>query len=76
MKKVLFKDLEVTNDNGTVIIHGTIDNGKTSFTEQEIKEMVASILQIITNVGDSNGKPISKNVHINGNNIKGQQQTI
>lgn len=52
MKKVIFKDFEIIYNNGVATVKGTIENSITPFNQQEIQEMVASILQNITGVGD------------------------
>jgi len=76
MKKVTFNDFEVIYENGVAKISATYENSDSPFSEQEIKNFLAAILQNITNVGDGFGNPLSENVQIRGNKVIGQQNTL
>ena len=76
MKKVVFNNLTVTFENRVAKINGEIDETQSSFEQNEIKELVAAILQNLTSVGDMHGDPITTNVTIENNSISGQQEKI
>lgn len=77
MKKIKFKNLEITLDKKEAKLVGEIDSQRNStFEELEIREMFAAILQSLTNTGDGYGNPEAKDVQINGNFISGQKSGI
>lgn len=72
--QVKFKDLEIKFDGKSATINGIIDSSQSSFTDDELKGMLAAILQNLTNEGDIYGNPFSNNIKITGDIITGNQQ--
>jgi hypothetical protein len=70
MKQVIFTDLNVVLNGGRGTVTATIPNGN-QFSHQELRHMLASILQSITNIGDGYGQPDINAVSITGNTITG-----